>query len=356
MNSPHNIFSNDGVPVERLVQCATCHGRDFEGLHDDVRDFLFGAPGTWSYRRCRECGTIALDPRPVGHGFGLVYTPAYSKRKGSAAPSRTPRGVRLAWLRKALQRGVLASSLGYAHVATSRDRLLALLLGWLPGMRERAGDSIMGLRYLSPEATLLDVGCGVGQFMGTMKALGWKVFGVDTDERVVEMAQAAGLDVRCGLLETLGLPDASFNVITLRHVIEHVSDPTALLGEVRRLLKPGGLLCIATPNANSKGHAEFGAHWLGLDVSRHMQLFTKQSLVDLSQKVGFERIDVRSSTRITRFVATVSHAHRKYQINAYLQRVPLSSRLYGMAMMLRSKLPGGMMRYSGDELVLRAYR
>lgn len=356
MNSSPKIFSNDGVPVERLIQCAACQGRDFEGLHDDVRDFLFGSPGTWSYRRCRACGTIALDPRPVDNGFGLVYTPAYSARKGSATPRRTPRGDRLHLLRKALQRGVLASSFGYAHVADTRDRILALLLGWLPGIRERAADSIMDLHYLSPEATLLDVGCGVGQFMSTMKSLGWKVIGVDTDERVVETAQAAGLDARCGLLEKLELPGASFDVITLRHVIEHVSDPAALLSEIRRILKPGGFLCIATPNADSTGQAEFGAHWLGLDVSRHMQIFTKQSLVDLSQKVGFKRIEVRSSWRITRFVATVSHAHRKHQINAYLQRVPFSSRLYWMAMLLRSKLPGGMGRYSGDELVLRAYR
>lgn len=356
MYSTIETLSNEKLPVEPLVQCSVCKGREFDLIHSGVRDFLFGAPGSWSYQRCNSCGTISLDPRPVGNGLEFVYTAAYSARKGTVAPGAGRRHAWLARLRRSLLRGVLAGSFGYKHTASPQDCLLAKLLGWLPGLRERAANSIMGLHYMSPSATLLDVGCGVGQFMGTLKALGWTVVGVDTDARVVETARTAGLDARCGQLKAFGFPDESFDVITLRHVIEHVSDPSALLSEVKRLLKPGGMMLMATPNAASLGQSVFGSHWLGLDVSRHMHIFTSQSLAGLARQVGFERLDIRSSARITRIVATVSQAHRKHKINAYYQRAPLTVRLYGAALMVKAKLHLALGRDDGEEILLRAYR
>ncbi len=96
--------------------------------------------------------------------------------------------------------------------------------------------------------TLLDVGCSVGTFLKAAKDGGWAVHGLDLgDQACTRTAAAVGCPVHCGTLETLNLPDASFDVIHASQVIEHVLDPHAFLDAARRLLKPAGALLLATP-------------------------------------------------------------------------------------------------------------
>ena len=141
---------------------------------------------------------------------------------------------------------------------------------------------------------LVDVGCGAGAFLARMRDLGWSVAGVDLDPAAVRQARALGLEVHEGDLASAAHRDNRFDAVTLRHVVEHVANPMALLRECWRVLKPGGVLSAVTPNADSLGHRLFGADWRGLEPPRHLQVFTVPSLGALVARAGFQSVRCRS--------------------------------------------------------------
>ncbi len=174
---------------------------------------------------------------------------------------------------------------------------LARLAVPYPEGAEAVGFSVMYLRRV-PGGELLDVGCGGGAQLVQMRSLGWRVVGVDPDERAVAMAtRDHGLDVRRGTLEEQRFPSDRFDAVILSHVIEHVHDPMDLLRECGRVLKPGGRLVVVTPNAASLGHRRLRASWIGLQPPRHLYLFACATLRRLAERAGLSVLSVRSSVR-----------------------------------------------------------
>ncbi len=128
--------------------------------------------------------------------------------------------------------------------------------------------------------TLLDVGCGTGSFLSVMKDGGWTVKGLEPDDKARALALQKGLDVSDN--STLfSLPRASFDAITLWHVLEHVHELHSYLEQLRKLLKPGGFLFIAVPNYTSGDAMHYGAEWAAYDVPRHLYHFSPASMKKL---------------------------------------------------------------------------
>lgn len=138
--------------------------------------------------------------------------------------------------------------------------------------------------------TLLDVGCGRGDFLFRAKYFGYNANGIDSDPEAVDIALARGLSATVS--EIKDLPEsAKYDAITLSHVIEHVYDPKQLLEDIFVRLKPGGYLYLATPNFNSAGRLAFGNDWRGLDAPRHLHLFNTIALKKLLKKMGYESVE-----------------------------------------------------------------
>ncbi len=135
---------------------------------------------------------------------------------------------------------------------------------------------------------LLDIGCGSGTLIGLLKKRGLSVLGIDTSEEASQLA-AHESDVRVivGRLDQAGFGISSFDIVTMFHVIEHVTNPREVLGEVQRILKPGGILIAQVPNIDSWQFRWFGAKWYGLDVPRHVVDYSQQSIVKLLEDTGF---------------------------------------------------------------------
>jgi 2-polyprenyl-3-methyl-5-hydroxy-6-metoxy-1,4-benzoquinol methylase len=269
--------------------CAVC-GSPGAYLYRDQIDRLFGASGTWDLRKCSnaDCGLLWLDPMPLPEDLGNAYLNYYTHRRqgDSAAAGAAKRFYHL------MKRAYWASQYNYpADIGKFSSGFLAALLRLFP---IRRGDVDAEVRFLPAleGGQLLDVGCGSGEWLLTMRGLGWRVQGVDFDAKAAELAESQGLNVRAGSVEQQEYPDGTFDAVTLNHVIEHVPDPLGTLAECARILKPGGQVVVATPNNASLGHRCFKENWRGLEPPRHLHIFSPQSLRQVLAQAGYKRITV----------------------------------------------------------------
>lgn len=135
---------------------------------------------------------------------------------------------------------------------------------------------------------LLDVGCGNGTLIGLLKRRGFQVLGVDTSEEASAVAKLeSGVEVVVGQLTDASLAGGAFDIVTLFHVMEHVTNPREVLREVCRLLKGDGTLVLQVPNIDSWQFRWFGANWYGLDVPRHVIDYSRRAIVALIEEEGF---------------------------------------------------------------------
>jgi SAM-dependent methyltransferase len=136
-----------------------------------------------------------------------------------------------------------------------------------------------------PPGHLLDIGCFRGEFMEYLRVNhGWSVTGVEFSQRPPNYY---GLGIFYGDLTEAPFLDSSFDVISLWAVLEHVYDPSALLAQVQRLLKPGGVTIILVPNFNSIP-GRFMRHD---DVPRHVTMFTRATLGRMLKQTGLQPVD-----------------------------------------------------------------
>jgi SAM-dependent methyltransferase len=153
------------------------------------------------------------------------------------------------------------------------------------------------LRHETPRyRRLLQVGCGFGYFSALAAQRGWQVVGLDLSAESVSRAAARfGLDFRAGSLAQHCRTLPPFDVVFLGGLIERLPEPAALLHEVRRILAPGGVACLDTPNWGGRWRRWGGSRWLGLD-RRHVNLFDADSLTRTLRTCGFEQIEIGGYT------------------------------------------------------------
>jgi 2-polyprenyl-3-methyl-5-hydroxy-6-metoxy-1,4-benzoquinol methylase len=135
---------------------------------------------------------------------------------------------------------------------------------------------------------LLDVGCGSASLLGLMKQRGFRVMGVDFSPEAAAVAKTEnGVQVVVGSLQDAAFPGRSFDLVTLFHVMEHVTNPREVLKEVARILRPEGSLVLQVPNIDSWQFRIFGARWYGLDIPRHVIDYSSHAMLALLADTGF---------------------------------------------------------------------
>jgi len=303
------------LETEAVPGCLVC-GAEGRVLHGALRDWVFGAPGIWRMMECPDCGLAWLSPRLTRLDIGKAYASYYThetQERGTVFRSVVPRAERVersrqrvaTWFGEIAER-IRARRLSYASRPSPWGvDLPSRLAERIPSLRDSA---VLTVAALPPGAgrRLLDVGCGSGEFLERMRARGWDVTGVEPDPVAADRARSNDLDVRVGALADAAFQHDSFDAIVLSHVIEHVHDPIALMSECGRILRPGGVLIVMTPNLASIGHRRFGADWRGLEPPRHLHLFSGRSLSACAQKAGLTVTEVRTSARWVRGIWWVS--------------------------------------------------
>lgn len=275
------------IKTEPATACPLC-GTIGRQRYVDVRDLLLGVPGRWNVRECRADRHLWLDPRPLSSELDKIYRNYYTHvtRRSSS------RVMRL--LRRWLTASVAAS---YGYSVGPKMPALGVLLGLFPPIRDLAAADYMWLSRQAG-ARILDVGAGDGAFLDRMRAAGWTVVGIEPDRNAVAAAAARfGIRLEVGTLEGADLDEASFDAVTLSHVIEHVPDPVDVLARCRALLRAGGRIVVVTPNASSLAHLVFRSSWRGLEPPRHLHVFSRTSLEQVASRAGMHGATVRRTSK-----------------------------------------------------------
>jgi 2-polyprenyl-3-methyl-5-hydroxy-6-metoxy-1,4-benzoquinol methylase len=154
-------------------------------------------------------------------------------------------------------------------------------------------------RHHPSSGRVLDVGCSAGHFLRVMKDRGWSTAGVELSSRSADVARSRhGLEVVTGTLDDAPWPEGSFDVVTLWDVIEHLALPGPVLDQAFALLKPGGLLVMATPAIDglypqvSLRATKVTGWWGHPEPPYHLQQYSKATITDLCARHGFVVRDI----------------------------------------------------------------
>jgi SAM-dependent methyltransferase len=229
--------------IERRCWCGTKTARSLGVFPRDPES----AHAEFTLVRCEGCGVLAIFPQPSDEELTAAYSHDYYGRPG----------------RKFI--GFVSS-----------------VIGLFQGNRARQ------VAKSAPEGgRVLDIGCGRAGFLQRLRRLGLNVEGTERSAEVAAQAPA-GIPVHVGDLLDIDLPADSYDAITIWHVFEHVRRPAETLGKIRSLLKPGGRIVIAVPNADSAQAKRYGLHWFHHDPPRHLFGFGPESLTMLLMESGFD--------------------------------------------------------------------
>ncbi len=138
------------------------------------------------------------------------------------------------------------------------------------------------------DRSLLDIGCATGALLEHAKARGYVVQGVEVCVPAAEYGERErGVPIATGTLDEVDLADATFGAAHFSHVIEHVPDPRAFVGQVRERVVPGGYMVIVTPNTAGLQARLFGPRWRSA-IADHVHLFSRRNLRRLVREEGFD--------------------------------------------------------------------
>ncbi len=162
---------------------------------------------------------------------------------------------------------------------------------------------------------LLDIGAGTGAFANTMKKNGWEVIGLEPDITAREQA-IKNYQLQLDLPNSIDhLKAASFNAITLWHVLEHVHDLKGYWNHFKKLLSNQGQLIIAVPNYTSQDAQHYGQYWAAYDVPRHLYHFSPQSIEQLASQYGFTLKSIHPMWFDSFYVSMLSEQYKNGKSN-----------------------------------------
>jgi 2-polyprenyl-3-methyl-5-hydroxy-6-metoxy-1,4-benzoquinol methylase len=158
------------------------------------------------------------------------------------------------------------------------------------------GENRSAYYWVPKNVRILDIGCGFGETLGYHKARGCDVYGVEADENIRRVAEKFGYNVHVGLFDPNIYEQEFFDYVTMDQVIEHVTDPLATMRGIARILKPGGIAILSTPNANGWGAKLFGRRWINWHVPYHIQHFSMNSMEIAAEQAGLFIEQVKTIT------------------------------------------------------------
>ena len=209
--------------------------------------------GSFTIVRCINCGLIYINPRLDDASIKELYNNEYYAGKGFDSA---------------------------VHYTQQHQQM--------PGEVKRSLQRrLICIEKYKSKGRLLDIGCGLGDFLSIAKQKGWDCSGLELSEYAAQICrESLGINITTDPLENANLPEGYFDVITLFETIEHLTSPISTLRKANKLLKDNGLLVIQTSNSESLP-ARSGSKWGYFLPSGHLYYFSKKTMLKLLNRSGF---------------------------------------------------------------------
>lgn len=336
--------------LERVDACPACGSSERRGQPLACSDYRTPLrDDTWCMHRCAGCRSLYLDPRPDQESLPRAYEVYYTHSQDDEQ-ARTSGLAGVLWR---LIHGYLNQRFALSRQPAFRSgaRLFRLMIPW------RMKLDYYG-RHLFPsdfprQGRLLDVGCGNGAFLARAAEMGWQVDGLDPDPAAVAVCAGQNLHVVQGALRDAPAEWAGqFDVVTMSHSIEHVTDPGMELKRVFSLLRAGGVLWLACPNPDSLGSRVYAQAWRGLHAPYHLVIPSARQLSRLLLDAGFVHpVRMRRGAHARRMIRESAENARHAGGVAMHVRALLAPLARMLADLVASAVPGG-----AEETVIMARR
>jgi len=260
-----------------FVPCAVCGAQDVRYLHRKASP----EGEVFPIVRCTACGLVYVNPRRRQETLTEIYRQSsYFQNKDDVTS-------------------------GYNDYIADREILATFF--------NRQLDTIE--RHVRGRGRLLDIGCAFGFLLDEARRRGWQTAGVELSEFASSYARTeGGLDVCSKTLRDARYPGVHFDAVVMDDVIEHFGDPEAELREVWRVLKPGGVLLIHTPNVASPWYRLMRKHWVHLKPGEHLYYFSPSTLSRLLEKAGFRvvrALPCGKTTHVEYIVGRIEYYNRR---------------------------------------------
>ena len=250
-----NTSSTTGsVPVEfEYVTCDQCGSDDTSSIFEGD-DYLKCRTDKFRIVKCNNCSLVYLNPRPTQQTISCFYPEGYlpftDKKNGIA------------------------------------DRVKSVLIK-NDVRRIKKNINRQNLK-------ILEIGCANGSYLSQLEKLGkFEVTGIELSPSTANYARNTyKLNVITGTIFDGNFQDCSFDVIIMRHVLEHVYNPSETIREIHRILKKDGIFFFIIPNIKSIEVAIFNKYWPGWDLPRHLYDFSPDSISLMLEKNGFQNIKI----------------------------------------------------------------
>lgn len=251
--------------------CPWCDSEKTQ-MHLWVKD-LFLTQEPFEIYECLKCGLLFTEPRPDVNSIGKYYQSeeyySHQENKNGFIPK----------------------------IYESVKRV---------NLRHKRKLATKGLKV----GTMLEIGCGVGDFLHEMEQKGWNCTGIEPSKEAKAIAKNR---VKANILnpdELASLEDESFDLITMWHVLEHVDNLKEEVMHLQRLLKKGGRLVLALPNYKSADAEFYREYWAAYDVPRHLNHFCRESINNIFKNT---KLKLKKTDKLVWDAYYISYMSEKYK-------------------------------------------
>lgn len=261
--------------MQQITNCPVCKGTDFAHFLT-CKDYTVSQE-SFNIVSCKACSFKFTNPRPLDSEIGKYY-----KSEDYVSHSDT-------------KKGLINRLYHMVRTRTLKQKL----------------DLISS--YVS-RGTILDYGCGTGMFLKTCADAGWESFGFEPDLDAKKLAEEKGLCVAISKETLLG---NKYDIISLWHVLEHVTDLDETLHFFSKSISDKGRLIIAVPNYTSADARHYKEFWAGYDVPRHIYHFEIGTLRKLLGNYGFGLEETKPMKFDSYYVSMLSEKYKTGSMNYF---------------------------------------
>ncbi|WP_116771572.1 class I SAM-dependent methyltransferase [Maribacter litoralis] len=170
-------------------------------------------------------------------------------------------------------------------------------------------------KYSQEQKTILDIGCGTGEFLSTAKTVNWNTIGVELSTQAREIAIKKNLTIYKSLKS---ITNQKFNIITLWHVLEHLPNLDKQINLIENLLEENGTLIIAVPNYKSYDAQYYRQYWAAYDTPRHLWHFSKTSITIIFKEHNLSVKKILPMYFDSYYVSLLSEKYKKGYSNYFM--------------------------------------